>query len=201
MRSRAPHETATVFLPAVRPLLALAASMEEERNHAVRIVSPPEGGLDEIVVERVASEPGQGITALDADAEFAHVLHGGRAIVADAALAPMSEEDEEYLGLPGLLTPEQTAALLATRDARLRQQRPASLFDELEEATAEPTWRDTEGLRREVHSLVGQLAGRTQRPHAQVHAELRRAVPGPPSADAPHETLVARRDWLLGRVG
>lgn len=201
VRSRAPHETATVFLPAVRPLLALAASMEEERNHAVRIVSPPEGGLDEIVVERVASEPGQGITALDADAEFAHVLHGGRAIVADAALAPMSEEDEEYLGLPGLLTPEQTAALLATRDARLRQQRPASLFDELEEATAEPTWRDTEGLRREVHSLVGQLAGRTQRPHAQVHAELRRAVPGPPSADAPHETLVARRDWLLGRVG
>lgn len=196
VRSRAPHETATVFLPAVRPLLALAAAMEDERNHAVRIVSGPEGGLDEIVVERVASEPGAGITTLDAEAEFAHVLHAGRAIVAEVALSP---EDEDYLGLPGLLTPEQTAALLATRDAQLRQQR--SLFDELEEATAEPTWRDADGLRREVQSLVGQLAGRTQRSHAQVHAELRAAVPGPASATAPYETLVARRDWLLGRVG
>lgn len=198
VRSRAPHETATVFLPAVRPLLALAATMEEERSHAVRIVSGPEGALDEVVVERVASEPGQGITALEADAEFAHLLHAGQAFVAGVTL---TGEDEDFLGLPGLLTPEQTAALLATRDARLRLQRPVSLFDELEEATAEPTWRDEEGLRREVQALVGQLAGRTQRPHAQVHAELRRAVPGPPSATAPYDTLVARRDWLLGRVG
>ena len=30
---------------------------------------------------------------------------------------------------------------------------------------------------------------------------VRAAVPGPPSASAPWETLVARRDWLLGRVG
>ncbi len=198
VRARGPHETATVFLPAVRPLLALAAAMEEERSHAVRIVSGPEGGLDEIVVERVASEPGSTITALDADAEFAHLLHAGRAFVGGAEL---SDADEDYVGLPGLLSPEQTAALLATRDARLRQQRPASLFDELEAATAEPTWRDEEGLRREVQALVGQLAGRTQRPHAQVHAELRKAVPGPPSGSAPYDTLVARRDWLLGRVG
>src|SRR5438309_2984975 len=38
VRSRAPHETATVFLPAVRPLLSLAASMAEEHNH---VMPPP----------------------------------------------------------------------------------------------------------------------------------------------------------------
>src|SRR3712207_3279902 len=35
VRARAPHESATVFLPAVRPLLSLAATMEEQRNHVL----------------------------------------------------------------------------------------------------------------------------------------------------------------------
>ena len=38
-----------------------------------------------------------------------------------AAGAPVTAEDEDFLGLPGLLTPEQTAALLATRDVDLRR--------------------------------------------------------------------------------
>lgn len=203
VRARNPRETATVFLPAVRPLLALAASMEEERNHVVRVAS----GQDDVDVlaqlERLETEPSAGeFTPLGAEAEFAHVLHGGRAIVAERDL---SAEDEEFLGLPGLLTPEQTAALLATRDAELRRSRAATLFDEMEDAleasTDEASWRDLDVLRREVHGLVGQWAGRSGRSHSQVHVDLRKAVPGPPSAKAPHDVLVARRDWLLGRVG
>ena len=62
-------------------------------------------------------------------------------------------------------------------------------------------WRDVDTLRREVQTLVGQFAGRSGRTHAEVHVELRAAVPGPPAATAPWETLVARRDYLLGRVG
>jgi len=195
VRARTAHESATVFLPAVRPLLALAAALEDERNQVVRVSSGDR--LDE--VERLASEPGQGITALGAEAEFAHVLHGGRAIVAEHS--PLSEEDEDFLGLPGLLTPEQTAALLASRDAELRKARPASLFDELEEALEPTSWRDVDSLRKEVHELVGRLAGRSGRAHSEVHVEVRRAVPGPSSAQAPWETLMARRDWLLSRVG
>ena len=194
VRARNPRESATVFLPAVRPLLALAAAMEDERNHVVR-VAPDKHDLE---IERVETEPGPGdFTALDAEAEFAHLLHGGRAVSAD-----LSQEDEDFLGLPGLLTPEQTAALLATRDADLRRHRPATLFDEMEEALGSTTtWRDLDSLRREVHQLVGQFAGRTGRRHAEVHVEIRKAIPGPPSASAPWETLVARRDWLLGKVG
>lgn len=196
VRARSAHETATVFLPAVRPLLALAAALEEERNHVVR----PAEGRHDLEVERVASEPGAGdFTALDADAEFAHLLHGGRAIVAEGA--ELTAEDEDFLGLPGLLSPEQTASLLASRDARLRRQQPMGLFDEMSEAIEPSSWRDVDGLRREVHELVGRLAGRTGRRHSEIHVEVRRAVPGPPSGQASWETLTARRDWLLGRVG
>ena len=201
VRSRHPRESATVFLPAVRPLLALAAALEEERNHVVRV---REGGddlasLDLTRAERLATEAGPGITALEAQAEFAHLLHGGRAIVAEQQ--ELTPEDEEFLGLPGLLTPEQTAALLAQRDAELRRSRPGTLFDEMTDALQETSWRDVETLRKEIHSLVAQYAGRAGRSPAQVHVDLRAAVPGPPSAQATWETLVARRDWLLGRVG
>lgn len=195
VRARNPRESATVFLPAVRPLLALAAAMEDERNHVVRTL--PGKDAHELEFERVESEPGApDFTALDAEAEFAHLLHGGRSISAD-----LTPEDEDFLGLPGLLTPEQTASLLANRDADLRRHRPGTLFDELEEALAPTSWRDVDALRREVHQLVGQWAGRTGRRHSDVHVEIRTAVPGPPSAAAPFEVLVARRDWLLGRVG
>lgn len=202
VRARNPRETATVFLPAVRPLLALAASMEEERNH---VVSTPkaEDDLDALArLERVETEAGSSeFTPLGAEAEFAHVLHSGRAIVADRDL---SVEDEDYLGLPGLLTPEQTAALLATRDAEMKRARAATLFDEMDDALApdqDPTWRDLDLLRREVHGLVGQWAGRTGRTPAQAHIEIRKAVPGPGSAKASWDVLVARRDYLLGKVG
>ena len=106
-----------MFLPAVRPLLALAAELESERNH---VIPPPKSASDSLdveVPERAEYEVSE-YEALDADAEFAHVLHAGRAVVASAFV--VGEEDEEFLGLPGLLSPEQTASLLARRDASLR---------------------------------------------------------------------------------
>lgn len=196
VRARNVRETATVFLPAVRPLLALAASMEDERNHVVRINGPLEGGLDDLQIERVASEPGAAeFTALGAEAEFAHLLHAGRAITAE-----LTDEDEDFLGLPGLLSPEQTAQLLASRDADLRKRVPVTLFDEMTEALEPTSWRDLDLMRKEIHQLVGQFAGRSGRKHSEIHVETRKVVPGPPSATAPWETLVARRDYLLGRV-
>ena len=46
VRARNPRETATVFLPAVRPLLSLAADLEEQRDHVVRISGPASDDLD-----------------------------------------------------------------------------------------------------------------------------------------------------------
>lgn len=194
VRSTGVGESATVFLPAVRPLLALAADVEEQRNHVVRIAGDPAEGLDVIEFEPVRSEPGIDgtMTALEAEAEFAHVLSSGRAVTAPVALSP---DDEDYLGLPGLLTPEQTAALLAARDVDLRRGQTGGLLAE------GLTWADVDSLRKEVHRLAQRLAARTGRNPADVHVQARQAIPGPPTSVADHELLERRRDWLLSRLG
>ena len=57
VRARGRHESATVFLPAVRPLLALAAELESERNH---VIPPPAAQDEELLdVERIEPEPGE----------------------------------------------------------------------------------------------------------------------------------------------
>jgi superfamily II DNA or RNA helicase len=194
VRARNQAETATVFLPAVRPLLALAAALEEQRNHVVRVKSADETGLDDIVVERVVGESDEQFTPLGAEAEFAHVLHSGRAVVAE-----LSAADQDFVGLPGLLSPEQTAGLLAARDHQLRSSAaaPERVSEQAEGDSG--GWRAVEDLRRDIHRLVGQRAARSGRKHAEVHVEVRRAVSGPASSAAPFEILVARRDWLLAQ--
>ena len=207
VRARGATETATVFLPAVRPLLALAAELEVDRDY---VMAPPppgdsDGDIDEALdlpVDRSEST-GSGVEVLDSEAEFAHVLHSGRAVVASSAGSiSLTEDEEAFLGLPGLLSPEQTASLLAGRDAELRRRAteagraadPLPAEDEPESLD----WRAAAALRREVNRLVGQVAARTGTPHAQVHGQVRRAVPGPPSAAAGAEVLQRRRDHLLG---
>lgn len=234
VRARSAQETATVFLPAVRPLLALAAELENDRNY---VMSPPPKApaddladpLDLVVTE---SEPETAQReSLESQAEFAHVLHSGKAVTAEpldpgagGELSDLSDDEQDFLGLPGLLTPEQMAHLLARRDAQLRQRVDAAARrrdDDPEPdsgaATADAAggavagsgadggmvasasgWRAAAELRREVNQLVGRIAARTGDPHAKVHALLRRAVPGPASAAASAEVLRQRRDHLLG---
>jgi superfamily II DNA or RNA helicase len=200
VRARSTGESATVFLPAVRPLLALAAELEQERNH---VIPPPSDQADDLLdVEQVDSErsAAEGNELVDADASFAHVLHSGRAVLA----APLTDEDEDYLGLPGILSPEQTAALLARRDSAARRRAEGSKPHQAapEGVPAEAAaWRAGAELRREVNRLVGLLAARVGTPHGQIHAQLRRAVPGPASAAAGVEVLERRRDHLMELLG
>jgi superfamily II DNA or RNA helicase len=220
VRSRGRHESATVFLPAVKPLLALAAELETERNH---VLPPPAGAVDSLDLvdeldgeapERAESSLLAEWEALEAEAEFAHVLHAGRAVVSDSSLE-VSEIDEDFLGLPGLLSPEQTASLLAQRDGEMRRRasraRRGTPSDDA--AGAPPTgataatagassggisWRAAADLRREVNRLVAVQAARSGTPHGALHAQVRAAVPGPPSASASAELLEARREYLMG---
>ncbi|MDQ1744249.1 MAG: hypothetical protein QOE23_2588 [Pseudonocardiales bacterium] len=220
VRSRSRHESATVFLPAVRPLLALAAELENERNH---VLPPPAGPAEslELVDELPDEQPEQAESALlqewqalEAEAQFAHVLHGGRAVTGGAGTdaGPDGGEDD-FLGLPGLLSAEQTAALLSRRDSELRKRATRSRGPEAEQrdqpgeeadatAGAAPVgnWRAAADLRREVNRLVSVLAARTNTPHAALHAQLRTAVPGPASASASLEVLESRRAYLMARL-
>src|SRR4051794_10305098 len=188
VRARRPGESATVFLPAVRPLLALAAELEAERNHVIPPPAPGTDELDILVSPEDVERLGDGYEALDAEAEFAHVLHGGRAVVAQPL--SLNQDDHDYLGLPGLLSPEQTAALLARRDVEHRRRAGRAAGDDAQDDVADaPQWQVVAGLRREINGLVSQLAARTGQPHAKVHAMVRHVVPGPPSAAAPLEVL------------
>jgi superfamily II DNA or RNA helicase len=223
VRARGRHESATVFLPAVRPLLTLAAELENDRNH---VLPPPVQSsesldlvdeLPEEQPERAESVLLQEWEALEAEAQFAHVLHGGKAVTPDATPVP-GAEDEDFLGLPGLLSPEQMAALLAQRDGELRKR--ATRSRRLEPVTPLPMdvgpvddmaarsgianggggWRAAADLRREVNRLISVLSARTGKPHGVLHAELRSAVPGPPSASASIELLEARRERLMAML-
>jgi superfamily II DNA or RNA helicase len=217
VRARGTQESATVFLPAVRPLLTLAAELEQERNHVI----PPPAGADPELLDVVRPEAGERekIEHLDADAEFAHVLHNGRAVVADssAVLAgDLSEEDEDFLGLPGILSPEQMASLLARRDGAARRRASGvavsgsqlGLYEDdtssaltSQVATEAASWRASAELRRELNRMVSVLAARRGTPHAQIHAELRRLVPGPASAMASSEVLAQRWERLMELLG
>ncbi|MGZ4505862.1 MAG: DEAD/DEAH box helicase [Blastococcus sp.] len=210
VRSRAPHESATVFLPAVRPLLSLAASMEEERNH---VMPPPKTEVgDELDLEPLPpkEKDPDGLPqweALEADARFAHVLHSGTAHTGEGSgpTVVVDAEDEEFLGIPGLLTPAQTAELLAKRDDELRIRIAAShrndddfmlVEDHPDDDEAGRSWRDAAELRREINRLVSRVSAKTSQPHAVVHTQLRQSVPGPPSASASVDVLRARRERL-----
>ncbi|UQX86712.1 DEAD/DEAH box helicase family protein [Jatrophihabitans telluris] len=222
VRARGRHESATVFLPAVRPLLALAAELEEERNH---VLPPPSSSPDDLaLVDELDGDEAEQASdelleweALDAEAQFAHVLHSGRAVTA-ADHRPLDDEDSDFLGLPGLLSPEQTAALLSQRDVEhrkraVRARQQDSLFDAAAGSSAAVPgagsdgssalagggvgWRATAELRREVNRLVAVLSARSGTPHGAVHAKLRAAVPGPASASASAEVLEARREHLM----
>jgi superfamily II DNA or RNA helicase len=209
VRARGAHESATVFLPAVRPLLTLAASMEEERNH---VMPPPKTEVgDELDLEPLPpKEKEDGLPqweALEADARFAHVLHSGTAHTGEGTgPTVVAPEDEEFLGIPGLLTPAQTAELLSKRDDELRVRIAAShraegedfllVEDHPDEDESGRSWRDAAELRREINRLVNRVAAKTSSPQAVVHTQLRQSVPGPPSASASVDVLRARRERL-----
>ena len=115
VRARRRGETASVFLPSIPALLGYAAELEAERDHVLSRrddAAPDERELAEARRQRdTADELGElPFKALEASAHFDRVLYDGAEFGASA-------EEEEFLGLPGLLEPEQVALLLRQRQA------------------------------------------------------------------------------------
>jgi superfamily II DNA or RNA helicase len=120
VRARKRGETASVFVPSVPTLLGFAAELEAERDHVVRVLDrDPEAELEEAQRERKTQDDlevvGRSIEVLKASATFDRVLFdGGEFGTATEAGSP---EEEDYLGLPGLLEPDQVTTLLRKRQA------------------------------------------------------------------------------------
>ncbi|MFG1951289.1 DEAD/DEAH box helicase [Micromonospora sp. NPDC048830] len=203
VRARRPGETASVFLPSVPHLLGLASEMEAERDHVLG--KPKDDGFDDGLLERAqrdeqaSGELEKRFTALSATAELDQVIFDG-ASFGTAAQAGTPEE-QEYLGLPGLLTADEVALLLNKRQAeQLAAQRRRAALRAAEPAAAAPAAPPAPmsaaqrrvALRRQLNALVAARHHRTGLPHGKIHAELRRLCGGPPSAQATIEQLEER---------
>lgn len=200
VRSRHAGESATVFVPSVRPLLALAAQMEQDRDR-VCVVPRPVNNLAD--AEQCTDRPGPESTPwvpLGSEARFDRVLAGGRSV----SPSPSDAEDIDFIGLPGLLSAEQTAQLLSARDrAHLRTAETVSAAAQATTRTSgsnqEAPWVEQARLRRELNAAVGAASARSGRSHADLHVWAREAVPGPASAVADCDVLRSRIVRLRNR--
>ena len=200
VRARKRGETATVFLPSVPQLLGLAAEMEVERDHALG-EKKREDGWDDELLERANSEEQAsdqlafpGFEALESDASFDRALFDGGEFGLGAEAG--SDEEADFLGIPGLLEPEQVTTLLRKRQAAQSAQP--------KKATPVSDPRRRREVRKELTSLVSAWAQKSGQPHAFVHAELRRICGGPEVARASVEQIESRigqvRRWFVGRT-
>jgi superfamily II DNA or RNA helicase len=198
VRARREGETATVFVPSVPHLLGLASEMEAQRDHVLGAAKDPDG-LDDALLDRAqraeeaAGELEKRFEALSATAELDQVIFDGASFGTGARAG--TPEEEEYLGLPGLLTPDQVATLLSRRQAEQlatrRKQGNESVPAPREPARLSAGERRVT-LRRQLNTLVAAHHHRTGLPHGKIHAELRRICGGPPSAQATIEQLEER---------
>ena len=188
VRARRRGETASVFVPSVPNLLVYASELERERDHALRPPGDPEEADLLVAAERVESEPDEPLgqfAALASEADFDRVVFDGGEFGLTAQSG--SSEEQDYLGLPGLLEPDQVKDLLRRHQARHQAGQtgaPVSAHAELRE------------LRKELNGLVAAWHHRTDQPHGVIHAELRSVCGGPPSAIATADELRQRIDQI-----
>ncbi|HEV7979326.1 DEAD/DEAH box helicase [Amycolatopsis sp.] len=206
VRSRKKGETASVFVPSVPVLLELASELEQQRDHVLGKPHREKDGWDDELLaaaNRTEDEPGEeekAFTSLGASAELDQVIYDGNSF--GTAVFSGSDEEQEYLGLPGLLEPEQVRALLRKRqkeqlsDADRRKPKA----DEAAPVVKPQTVSQRLGaLRKELNALVGMYHHRTRKPHGAIHNDLRKQCGGPPTAMATveqlEERIVTLRSW------
>lgn len=200
VRSRRRGETASVFLPTVPDLLTFANEMEVERDHALD--KPKKEGEEDPYAESekemeeanreededTGEQEQFSFEALESDAVFDRVLYDGAEFGMQAH--PGSEEEQDYLGIPGLLEPDQVQLLLQKRQARQiahSRKKPDDEADLLElpaERRPVVSHKEMLELRKQLNTMVGAYVHQSGKPHGVIHTELRRVCGGPPSAEA-----------------
>jgi superfamily II DNA or RNA helicase len=215
VRARARGETASIFLPSHPALLGYAAELELERDHVLGrrigdetdLVAAEDALLAQAKAGEAASadQTGLAFEALGSHATFAHVLYDGAEFGHAGEVHVGSDEEMDFLGIPGLLEPDQVRSLLQRRQ---RQRRDRT---EVAEAAPDPLLDSTATherlavLRRELNGLVAAWHHRTGQPHGVTHAALRRDCGGPAAAIATAAQLQARidrlREWATRKSG
>ncbi|WP_156759471.1 DEAD/DEAH box helicase [Microbacterium karelineae] len=211
VRARRKGEAASVFLPQVPVLMGLAHEMEKQRDHVLDRGEKDVDGLDDALLDAAEREEKASdelmeeefsFQSLESTAHFDSVVFEGQQF--GQLAVPGSEEELEFIGLPGLLEPEHVHDLLMQRQAR--QSKHREVRESREQQTGSepelpaPLHRTLKEQRQLLNSLVGVYAKQTGDAHGQVHAWLRRTCGGPAVAQATVAQLQSRIDLLRKRV-
>ncbi|KQT89721.1 hypothetical protein ASG49_17890 [Marmoricola sp. Leaf446] len=224
VRARKRGETASIFLPSVPVLLGHAGQLELERDHVLgrRVTDEDDifAAEDELLAQANASEGASDdqlgvFEAMGSEARFDRVLYDGGEFGHEGEVHVGSEEEMDFLGIPGLLEADQVRDLLRHRQSE-RARRTASAGRAAASAAASggsgagasaadhaprqvATHEQLATMRRELNGLVAAWFHRTGQPHGITHAALRKQCGGPPAAAATATELEARiekiREW------
>ena len=196
VRARTYGETATVFLPSVPVLLRHAGELEVQRDHVLGHRVDNVWWTAEEAGELVARQERAAVDAelmalpafeaLDSEATLDRVLFDRREISAG------SVEEEDFLGIPGLLEPDQVATLLYEKRTRAAKHQTRPSVSAHEEVAT---------LRRELQDCVRAYARQVGSTPAAVNADVRRVCGGPPAPVASADDLRRRieqvRSWAI----
>jgi superfamily II DNA or RNA helicase len=207
VRARRRGETASVFLPSVPRLLELAAEMEAERDHVLgrRVTDEADvfAAEEDLLAQANAGEAASAeqlgsFEAMGSEARFDRVVYDGGEFGHAGDVHVGSEEEMDFLGIPGLLEPDQVRDLLhlRQRERASRQRRTSSSAEDVDRDVS--THEQLATLRRELNGLVAAWHHRTGQPHGVTHAALRKECGGPAAAVATADQLRARIDVLRG---
>jgi superfamily II DNA or RNA helicase len=215
VRARRRGETASVFLPSVPNLLGFAAEMEVQRDHVLGRKVADDGDIfaaeDDLLNLAQAAEGASGeeallpFEALGSQATFDRVLYDGGEFGHAGEVQVGSEEEMDFLGIPGLLEPDQVRDLLRSRQSERaqKQRRTKSTSEDVDRDVS--THEHLATLRRELNGLVAAWNHRTGQPHGVTHASLRRECGGPAAAVATAVQLQTRidriREWASRKSG
>lgn len=213
VRSRRRGEVASVFIPNVPTLMQLAAELEKQRSHVLDGPGSAEELWDAEASLLAAAEREDRASdeltnefsyeALDSDAHFDRVLFDGDEFGGYAEVD--SEEELDFLGLPGVLEPHEVRTLLLHRQARQARRTAAKrgIHEHAPERAEPPAalHRTLGEQRKLLNSLVGLYARVSGDPHGAIHAELRRVCGGPEVKLASVSQLQQRIDLLRRRLG
>ena len=213
VRARARGETASVFLPSVATLLEHAAEMEVQRDHVLGRTITDEADIfaaeRDLLAQAEAGESasdeqdGLPFEALGSEARFDKVLYDGGEFGHEGEVHVGSEEEMDFLGIPGLLDPGQMRELLAQRQSDRAKTR-RKVASEPDSVAALSTHEQLAMLRRELNGLVAAWHHRTGQAHGITHASLRKECGGPAAAIANADQLQARidllREWAIRRT-
>jgi hypothetical protein len=201
VRARKRGETASIFVPSVPLLLAHASEMELERDHVLGRRITDEGDIfaaeDDLLARAQAGESASdeelgSFEAMGSEARFDRVLYDGGEFGHEGEVHVGSEEEMDFLGIPGLLEPDQVRDLLRTRQSERAARRTPTPEVEREVTTHE----QLTVMRRELNGLVAAWYHRTGQPHGVTHAALRKECGGPAAAAANAVQLAKRIDLL-----